>query len=193
MVHWLTGRYTVRTSAFGSLDFFGGDKPDDLTCPDCPERETCAEARSGRRIQCAFRREVDVEDNQVVILELEGGIKAAYLQCHFAPDYHRNYTVIGTKGRLENSELDEKVWVRKRGFDPWRQHTDRVIRFERELDGHGGADPVICRDFVAMCLDGKEPVSTPLAGRMSVAVGVCAARSLRHGGVPVAVPPPSPA
>jgi hypothetical protein len=38
-------------------------------------------------------------------------------------------------------------------------------------------------------LDGKEPVATPLAGRMSVAAGVCAAESLRSGGIPIDVPP----
>ena len=40
-----------------------------------------------------------------------------------------------------------------------------------------------------MCLDGKAPVATPLAGRMSVAAGVCAAESLRSGGVPIDIPP----
>ena len=189
MVHWLTGRYTVRTAAFGSLDFFGGDKPDDLTCPVCPERDTCTEALFGSRSQCAFRCEVDVEDNQVMIMELEGGIKAAYLQCHFTPDYHRNYTIIGTEGRLENSEPEMKVWVKTRRSNTTRDLADRTYEIKPATGGHGGADPVICRDFVDMCLDGKEPVAPPLAGRMSVAAGVCAAHSLRQGGVPVDIPP----
>jgi predicted dehydrogenase len=37
MIHWLTGQYTKRVAAFGSLDFFGGDKPNDLTCDVCDE------------------------------------------------------------------------------------------------------------------------------------------------------------
>ena len=74
MLHWLIGRYTKRTTAFGSLDFFGGDKPNDLTCPTCPERETCTEVSYSNRIQCCFRREVDVEDNQMMIMELDGGM-----------------------------------------------------------------------------------------------------------------------
>jgi len=190
MIHWLTGRYTKRTAAFGSLDFFGGDKPNDLTCPECPERDTCAEALFGPRTQCAFRKEVDVEDNQVMIMVLEGGIKAAYLQCHFTPDYHRNYVFIGTEGRLENSMPDMKVWVKTRRSDSYRELSDRTYDIKRAVGGHGGADPVICRDFVEMCLDGKEPVATPLAGRMSVAAGVCGAQSLRSDGMPVNVPPP---
>ena len=188
MIHWITGRYTRRAAAFGSLDFFGGNKPDDLTCPVCPERETCTEVMVGPRIQCAFRREVDVEDNQVVIMELEGGIKAAYLQCHFTPDYHRNYTFIGTEGRVENSEPEMKVWVKTRRTNTWRDLADRTYEVKPARGGHGGADPVICKDFVDMCLDGLEPLATPVAGRMSVAAGVSAAYSLRHGGTPVEVP-----
>jgi predicted dehydrogenase len=190
MIHWITGAYTKRTAAFGSLDFFGGDRSNDLTCPTCPDRDTCTEvSRNTRRDQCVFRQQVDVEDNQVMIMELEGGIKASYLQCHFTPDYHRNYTFIGTQGRIENSEPEMKVWLKTRKSRTWRDLADRTYDIKPAEGGHGGADPVICRDFVEMVLDGKEPLAPPLAGRMSVAAGVCAAHSLRNGGVPVDVPP----
>ncbi len=188
MIHWITGAYTTRTAAFGGLDFFGGDRPNDLTCTDCPDRDTCTEVSHSRRVQCAFRQEVDVEDNQVMIMELEGGIKASYLQCHFTPDYHRNYTFIGTQGRIENSEPEMKVWLKTRKSRTWRDLADRTYDIKPAEGGHGGADPVICRDFVEMVLDGKEPLAPPLAGRMSVAAGVCAAHSLRNGGIPVEVP-----
>ena len=48
--------------------------------------------------------------------------------------------------------------------------------------GHGGADPLICKDFVDTIDKNVEPVVTPIAGRMSVAVGCVAAESLRRGG-----------
>ncbi|MCK5155952.1 MAG: hypothetical protein KAQ69_05925 [Spirochaetales bacterium] len=37
-------------------------------------------------------------------MQLENGVQASYLQCHYTPDSCRNYTYtfIGTKGRLEN-------------------------------------------------------------------------------------------
>jgi len=191
MIHWLTGRYTRRAAAFGSLDFFGGDRPNDLTCDDCPEVRTCTEAQPGSdRVRCCFRREVDIEDNQVVILVLEGGIKASYLQCHFTPDYHRNYVIIGTEGRIENSEPEMKVWIKTRRSNTYRELADREYRVKPARGSHGGADPVICEDFLDMVIDGKEPVATPLAGRMSVAAGCAAADSLRSGGTPQDVPPP---
>jgi len=192
MIHWLSGAYSKRVAAFGGLDFFGGDKPNDLTCDVCPEVRTCIEARPNSTLrQCAFRKEVDVEDNQVMIMELDGGIKASYLQCHFTPDYHRNYVLIGTEGRVENSEPDMKVWVKTRRSNTYREYADRTYDIKEADGGHGGADPVICSDFLDMVLDGKEPLSTPLAGRMSVAAGCACAESMRNGGRPVDVVRPA--
>jgi len=188
MIHWLCGSYTKRVAAFGSLDFFGGDKPNDLTCPECPEKDTCWEFDTTRRNQCCFRQEVDIEDNNVMVMELDGGIKAGYLQCHFTPDYHRNYTIIGTEGRIENSEPDMKVWVKMRRSDSWKELADREYTIKAAVGGHGGADPVICGDFLDMVIEGKEPLATPEAGRMSVAAGCAGADSMRGGGGVVEVP-----
>ena len=183
MIHWITGRYTERVAAFGSLDYFGGDRPNSLTCDTCQEANSCPEAQpKSPRKQCAFRQEVDVEDNQTMILQLEGGIQASYLQCHFTPDYHRNYTFIGTEGRLENFEPEMRVTVKTRKSGTARELADRDYIIKPATGTHDGADPVICRDFVEMILDNKEPIATPLAGRMSVAVGCAGAESMRNGG-----------
>ncbi|WP_409345623.1 Gfo/Idh/MocA family protein [Paenibacillus sp. MBLB4367] len=182
MIHWITGKYTKKVAAFGGLDFYGGDKPNDLTCPACDEKDSCTEASLQHLTQCAYRREIDVEDNNMVIMELEGGIKASYMQCHFTPDYHRNYTFIGTEGRIENSEPDGKVYVKTRKSGSLRELADRTYEIKKAQGTHGGADPKICSDFLDMILHGKEPVATPLAGRMSVAAGCAATESIRNGG-----------
>lgn len=190
MIHWLTGQYTKKVAAFGALDMFGGDKPNDLKCPDCEEADTCwekADANCNRNM-CCFREEVDVEDNNVMVMELDGGIKASYLQCHFTPDYHRNYTIIGTEGRLENSEPEMKVWVKMRRANSWKELADRTYEIRPAVGGHGGADPVITEDFLDMVLEGREPLATPVAGRMSVAAGCAGADSMRSGGQMQVVP-----
>lgn len=190
MIHWLSGSYTRRVCAMGRLDYFGGSYPNELTCDACPDAATCVEAQpDSPRRQCAFRSEVDVEDNQMAMLELDNGVLAAYLQCHFTPDYHRNYVFIGTEGRLENSEPDMKVWLKTRRSNTYRELADREYTIKPARGGHGGADPVICEDFLDMVLDGREPLADPIAGRMSVAAGCTAAQSLREGSRPVEVPP----
>ncbi|MGB9619850.1 MAG: Gfo/Idh/MocA family protein [Armatimonadota bacterium] len=188
-IHWITGQYSKRVSAFGSLDFFGGDKPNDLYCPECEENRTCTEASLTGLTQCAKRREIDVEDNNVMIMELANGIKAAYLQCHFTPDYHRNYVFIGTEGRMENSEPDGVVWVKMRRSNSWKELADRTYLIKKGTGTHGGCDPVICEQFLDYVLEDKEPAATPIDGRMAVAAGVCGAESMRNGGIPIDIPP----
>jgi len=182
VIHWITGRYTKKVSAFGGLDFYGGDKPNTLTCPTCDEKEICTEASLKVLTQCAFREEIDVEDNNMLIMELEGGIKASYLQCHFTPDYSRNYTFIGTKGRLENDDVNDKIYVKTRKSNTWNEFSDITYDMKKEQGSHGGADPKICKDFVELVLYNKQPLTTPFAGRMSVAVGCAATESIRSGG-----------
>ena len=200
VTHFVTGHYTRRVAAFGGLDFFGGDAPNDLRCSKCEKRDTCLEAtpreRSKRKPNhdyCAFRREVSVPDNYVTIMELEGGIKASYLECHFTPDYQRNYTFIGTEGRIENSTPDNKIrlWRRRNGSHEDSDETfDVTPGGDNGLEvGHGGSDGLITRSFVDMVLDDKEPPVPMEAGRMSVAVGVLAQRSLENGGRVYEIPP----
>jgi len=191
IIHWITGQYTKKVSAFGSLDFYGGDMPNDLTCPKCAKKDTCTEADFSRLNQCAFRQEIDVEDNSMMMMELDGGIKASYLQCHFTPDYQRNYVFIGTEGRMENQELENKVYVKTRRSNKWHEMSDQVYDIKKAEGSHAGSDPVIARDFLDMIQHGKTPVATPFAGRMSVAAGVAATQSIRAGGkvVEVAAPP----
>lgn len=182
VIHWITGKYTKKVSAFGSLDYYGGDKPNTLTCPECEIKDTCPEATLNYFTQCAFREEIDVEDNNMLIMELEGGIKASYLQCHFTPDYSRNYTFIGTKGRLENDDVNDKIIVKTRKSNSWHEFSNITYDMKKEEGSHGGADPKICNDFIELVLHNKQPLTTPFAGRMSVAVGCAASESIRSGG-----------
>lgn len=60
----------------------------------------------------------------------------------------------------------------------------------RHFVGHGGADPLVAGNFIDMLLEGTEPLATPMAGRMSVAVGVAGTESIRNGSRPVDIAPP---
>lgn len=191
MIHWISGHYTKRVAAFGSLDYYGGTKANNLRCPDCPEKNKCPEFEIWpNHDYCVFRKEVSVEDNSVVMMELDNGIKAVYTQCHFTPDYFRNYTFIGTEGRMENLNDDSKVIVLMRSRSKkWKNLANRTYEIIPAQGGHGGADPLILTDFLDMITLNKPPVATPVAGRMSVATGVAATQSLRSGGRVIGIKP----
>lgn len=165
VIHMLADSYIKKVSAFGSLDFY--DKPANFE-KDGLEHQTDSE--------------IDVEDNNVLIFELENGVKAAYLQNHFTPDYQRNYVVIGTKGRLENDEVNETITVKTRNTDSLADKSDVIYHMKATTGVHAGGDEAISKAFINYVLHDVEPKASPYDGRMSVAVGVKATESLRNGG-----------
>ena len=176
IINWIAGARPKRVAAFGRLQYFGGSRPDTLTCPVCRIRKTCPEAMSGPRVECAFRREIDVDDNHVVIIDYENGVMASYSECHITPDDNREYIFIGTEGKLYMSDRDAWIRVEKR----WRKQPVEVYNVRAE-GGHGGGDEGLLADL-ARCVRGKgEPVAGMESGYLSILVAEGAARSIREG------------
>jgi hypothetical protein len=130
----------------------------------------------------------------MVLMELDNGVLASYQQCHFAPDAWRNYTVIGTEGRIENfgdapGQSVVRLWNQARAR--YDEAGDLEYRPPDVEGGHGGADRLIVQDFLHYLETGEQAVTSPLAARQSVAVGVAATQSVRSGGAVVEVPSPS--
>lgn len=166
MIHMLSGSYTKKVSAFGSLDFYNDS----------------TNFNNDGLVQ-KTDLEIDVEDNNVVIMELENGIKASYLQNHFTPDYSRNYTIIGTKGRIESDDIINEIKVTTRKGQSLSQLSDRTYKIKpSEKIYHDGSDFLIWNAFIDYIKDGIEPEVNIVDGKMCVAVGVKATESLRSGG-----------
>ncbi|MFD4259525.1 Gfo/Idh/MocA family protein [Streptomyces sp. NPDC058534] len=192
VLHWLAGGYTRRVNALGDLMVYG----------DLPRREPGTPRPQGwlREFDWppAERRDlhhvVDVEDVSVMNMQLDNGVIAAYQQCHFSPDYFRNYTVIGTEGRLENfgDGPGDEVRVWNTGPSGYRADADVVHRVPEAKGSHGGADARVVEEFCRFVREGGVTDTSPVSARMSVATGVLATRSLREGGTPYEVPPLDP-
>lgn len=165
VIHMLTGSYVKKVSALGSLDFYNQ--------PDLFEKD---------KLENQVEDEIDVEDNNIMIMELENGVKASYLQNHFTPDYTRNYVVIGTKGRMESDDVADTITIKTRNTDDIENQSDSVIHLKKPKGSHAGGDQRITDGFIDYIIHDKEPAASPLDGRMSVAVGVKATESVRSGG-----------
>jgi predicted dehydrogenase len=189
VMHWLAGGYTTRVNAMGALTLYGGitDRLD----------------RSGQRFgdfvseqnwppldQKGLAPVMDVEDLSMANLLLDNGVFMTYEQCHYTPDYWRNYTVIGTHGRLENFGDTAggvvKVWNSRRSG--YREDADQVVEIAGETEHHGGADPHLVAEFVNFVRDGGVTLTSPVAARAAVAAGYAATQSLRANGVPQDIP-----
>ena len=178
IINWIVGSRPERVAAFAARQYFGGRKPNSLTCPQCDIRRTCPEFQKGPRVQCAFRKEVDVDDNHVVIIDYANGVKASYNECHFTPENNREYIFIGTEGKLWMDDAGK--WI--------RVHSRRAKRPIEEyrlaaLGGHGGGDERLLKDLVRCVRRGGKPVAGAESGYLSILVADGAARSIRDGRV----------
>ena len=122
--------------------------------------------------QTGFSPIIDVEDHNMVMMQLENGAQMTYVQCHYTPDAERNYTFIGTKGRVENigdaGNCQVHVWTRR---GP-RETPDIVYHLKPAVGGHGGADTPIIENFLDFVRFGAKTNTSPVAARQSVAAGV---------------------
>lgn len=187
IIHWLAGSYTRRVTGFGNLSVYD-------RLPRRPAGETGRVNVSWSLDQWPpeeqkdFNPVIDVEDHNMILMELANGVQASYLQCHYTPDACRNYTIIGTRGRIENiadygDECSIELWDRR--TDRLRMRGDASYRGEPARGSHGGADEKIVQGFLDYVREGSRPLTSPQAARYSVACGCAGAESIRAGGRPV--------
>jgi predicted dehydrogenase len=188
IIHWLAGGYSTLVTGMGDLSVYGAidDRRDnsDRTMPEWFSMEAWPPTA-----QRELNPVIDVEDLSMVQMRLDNGVLASYQQCHFTPDYWRNYTVIGTEGRLENFGDGAggvvRVWNRRTTFDA---AGDVEYRVHGDAMGHDDADRRTVAEFLAFLRDGAATQTSPIAARNAVATAVAATESLRSGSVPRQVP-----
>ena len=189
VIHYLAGGYSTRVVGMGALTLYDQvtDRRDnsDRTMPDWFD-PTGWPPLSMRELNPV----IDVEDLSMVQLRLDNGVLASYQQCHYTPDYWRNYTVIGTEGRIENCGDSAGGVVRL-----WHHRCEYQAAGDREYPiggdsvGHGDADRDTMAEFLDFVAHGSATVTSPVAARQAVATAVAATESLRDGSRPRDVPP----
>ena len=188
VLHWFCGSYTKRVNAMGGLTLY-----DRIRDRHAPAERGDATSRSENwppLSQTGLNPVIDVEDVSMMQMELDNGVFASYQQCHYAPDGWRNYTIIGTEGRIENfgdapGECVIRLWNKRTLYSA---EGDEQFSIPPDTGSHGGADPRIVAEFVRYVRDGRRVSTSPVAARYSVAAGCMAAHSLRHGGIPMDIP-----
>ncbi len=196
VIHWLAGAPSRHVVAMGALQVYGNidrrrtnPEPPGAAMGDWfdPQQWPPTELDQLNPV-------VDVEDLSMMLVRLSNGVLASYQQCHYTPDYWRNYTVIGDRGRMENfgdtvsdSAGTIKVWNQRRSG--YREDADLSIPVQPSEGSHGGADAAIVAEFLRFVRSGGVTDTSPVAAREAVAAGVAATRSLRSGSVPVDITP----
>ncbi|MDQ8208323.1 Gfo/Idh/MocA family oxidoreductase [Coraliomargarita sp. SDUM461003] len=190
ILHWLCGGYTQTITAMGDLSLY-----DQITDRHAPEEKGDAYWHMENwppLSQKGLNPVIDVEDINMMLMRLDNGVLATYQQCHYTPDAWRNYTIIGTEGRIENfgdmsGDCVVKLWNKRHNY---QAEGDAEFVIPEEAGSHGGADPKIIAEFIRCLRDeGGPTITSPVSARYSVAAGCKATESLRNGSRPVEVPP----
>lgn len=95
--------------------------------------------------RCVFACDNDVADHQIVNLEFEGGVHAAFTMTGFSAERGRTISIFCTQGEITGNFETQKITVKPFGkpaavIDVLRQHED--------LGSHGGGDRGLILDFL---------------------------------------------
>jgi predicted dehydrogenase len=183
IINWVVNSKAKTVFATGSLDFFGGDMPNDSICKTCEKKDTCTEytIQDRYRKECAFRHNIDVLDNHQVLIEYENGVKASYMECHYTPDDNREFIFIGTKGKAYLDVAKDKITVTLRNSIHNREEKIEYTNLTPTEKGHGGGDNGITADLLNALKYKKEPLANGEAGINSIEIALAAHQSIREG------------
>jgi predicted dehydrogenase len=192
ILHWLCGGYARRVNGMGNLSVY--NRITDRRAEGEPPDASWHNENWPPLSQTGLNPVIEVEDLSMMQMELDNGTLCCYQQCHYAPDGWRNYTIIGTEGRIENfcdvpGQAVVRLWNRRCDYNPYG---DEQYFVPPVTGGHGGADPRIVEEFIRFVRGKARPTTSPVAARYSVAAGCAATHSLRHGGNAVEIPPLDP-
>ncbi len=203
LANWIIDDSPVKVYASSGLDVFGGDG-EDIRCVDCDKAETCPYFRNrefyvtdyGKESQkrldgdrCVYSGECEVHDNAIVLVNYEHGARMSYIECHFTPEYTREFTFIGDKGKMTafyNNEQEFKIMV-------WKRHEEKpVYYYPQKVTGngaaaHAGGDIGIIKEFGRRIREGKPCMVGIKGARDSAAIAIAAYESEKNG-MPVNIP-----
>lgn len=187
VLHWLCGGYSKTVSGMGDLTVY--DQVKDRHSPE-EYGDVTWNGEYPPLAQKGLNPVIDVEDLSMMMMRLDNGVFCSYEQCHYTPDAWRNYTIIGTKGRIENfgdepGNCVVRLWNTYKGYNPYGNEQYYIAPTK---GSHGGADPRIVDEFIRYVRGEAKMTTSPIAARFSVAAGYLAARSLRGGNKPQQVP-----
>ncbi|MBD2843807.1 Gfo/Idh/MocA family oxidoreductase [Paenibacillus sp. IB182496] len=198
LINWMVGGAPVNVFSAGGLDVFGGDASNEKRCRDCDEADTCAyyvdyfkgQAMDYGRARvkddlCVYAEEIDTHDNSLAIIEYDNGARISFMECMFTPEYSREFTFVGTEGKMYgfyNNEQHFKIVVQRR-----HSRKQEVYYPKQVQGGHGGGDTNIVRQFVRYIQAGAAEMPGVEGARDSAAIAIAAAQSCETG-LPVPIP-----
>ena len=159
LVNWFVGARPTRAFCLAGQNVFGLTESEEKRCRDCPDTTTCPHVVKDHEIvmdygatqkmddTCVYAKAANIDDNSLVLIDYDNHTRAFYGECHFTPEYTREFTLIGSEGKMTgfyNNECEFKITV-TRAESP---RETRVFRPRPVMaGGHGGSDNLAMIEF----------------------------------------------
>lgn len=107
--------------------------------------------KTGPYGKCVYRCDNNVVDHQVVSIEFEDGITAAFTMCAFTRDVSRTLKLMGTEGEIRGAMEKNEIEIIL-----FNGNEKKVISLKEQKSGHGGGDEAIVREFINLVQSGED-------------------------------------
>ncbi|MGL6107464.1 Gfo/Idh/MocA family protein [Romboutsia sp.] len=186
---WLTNKKCLNVASFGSLTVMKSEKFKEGMSDNCvnckiekdcpysakkiylqdnkisaslnavhtnPTKENLANAIiNGPYGRCVYKCDNNVVDHMVSILEFEGGITATFNLSAFTKECTRTIKLMFSHGEVGGNHINNIIDVYKFG-----ENHHKIIKPKQEVNGHGGGDYGIIKDFLSLIADDKGDLKT---------------------------------
>jgi predicted dehydrogenase len=127
------------------------------------EHEDLIEAlKTGPYGRCVYKCDNNVVDNQVVSLEFENGITAAFTMCAFTNEINRLTRLMGTSGELTANLRRGEIEIAD-----FRTNKTETVKVNSQTSRHEGGDEAIVRTFIRM-LQKEEQIASYTSADVSI-------------------------
>jgi predicted dehydrogenase len=200
LLNWLMGSHPVKVYGIGGLDFYGGKEDPGLRCRECARAAGCPYRVShegftmdyGAVIEkqdyCVWSRAMDLNDNSELCISYANGGKATFHECHFTPDYTREFWLVGTRGKIYGYYDNPGRFLIRLEYSYSRERRTEELKPPYEGGSHGGGDDNLRHEFYRRIVEHDPPREAVESAYYSTALAICAEQSIETGQA-VAIPP----
>ena len=137
---------------------------------------------------CVWDARMNLNDNSELCISYANGGKATFHECHFTPDYSREFWLVGRKGKMYGYyDNPGRFLVRiEYTHDPERRTEE--FKPKHTGGGHGGGDQKLRDEFHRRIVEKDPPTEAVESAYYSTALAICAEESI-DSGQPVLIPP----
>lgn len=132
------------------------DWPNNVISSDLSMNGRVKALKEGPYGRCVFHCDNDVVDHQIVNIEFKNGVTAAFTMCAFTNEVGRSLKLMGTLGEIRADMGKSEIQLLTFG-----DNIEKTIKIDIQgtLNGHGGGDAALLKDFLMQVREDRKAES----------------------------------